>query len=487
MTPEQEARQRIDRRLAQSGWLVQDRTAMTPGRHQAACSPFYFLLSPFSAAPPPPFHRPDELIRLARLDAQLRGHLRDMPPLHPGRLWPIQVEAIGNLERSLAADRPRSLIQMATGSGKTFTACSFCYRLIKFARAQRILFLVEQRRIVSKIEELFSDLDAGVAALERAKANLKRYRAAVLKAAVEGKLTEQWRAGHPDVEPASELLKRILTERRRKWQQAQLAKYAAKGPGKKPPKNWKDKYKPPAEADAANLPQLPEGWCWATLSQIGILDRGRSRHRPRNAPHLYGGPYPFVQTGDVRHADTFIRTYQKTYSEKGLHQSKLWREGTLCITIAANIAETAILGFDGCFPDSVVGFLPACPDVSVRYVELFLRTMQSRLESLAPATAQKNINLQTLSQVAICLPPSHEQRQIVQAADGRLAATSRATQESQRGVRRATRLRQAVLKRAFQGELVPQDLEDKSSAAILKDLTKHTQPRKGAERVEGHD
>ena len=108
----------------------------------------------------------------------------------------------------------------------------------------RFLLLNEQRRIVAKIEELFSDLDAGVAALERAKAKLKRYRAAVLKAAVEGKLTEEWRAKHPPKETASQLLERILKERRRKWEEDQLAAYAKAG--KKPPANWKDKYKEPA-------------------------------------------------------------------------------------------------------------------------------------------------------------------------------------------------------------------------------------------------
>ena len=122
--------------------------------------------------------------------------------------------------------------------------------------------LNEQRRIVAKIEELFSDLDAGVVALERAKAKLKRYRAAVLKAAVEGKLTEEWRTNHPPKETASQLLERILKERRRKWEEDQLAAYEKAG--KKPPANWKTKYKEPATPDETNLPRLPEGWYWAS-------------------------------------------------------------------------------------------------------------------------------------------------------------------------------------------------------------------------------
>ncbi len=105
-----------------------------------------------------------------------------------------------------------------------------------------------------------------MAALERAKANLKRYRAAVLKAAVEGQLTEDWRAEHPDVEPASELLRRILVERRKNWEAEQLAKYEEKG--KQPPKGWKEKYKEPAGPDTAGLPDLPAGWTCAAIDQI---------------------------------------------------------------------------------------------------------------------------------------------------------------------------------------------------------------------------
>jgi type I restriction enzyme S subunit len=131
----------------------------------------------------------------------------------------------------------------------------------------------EQERIVETIDELLSDIDAGVAALERARANLKRYRAAVLKAAVEGRLTEQWRAEHPATEPASQLLERILAERRRKWEADQLAKYAAAG--KTPPKNWQAKYAEPTPPDTTGLPELPRGWCWARMDQlIGYLRNG---------------------------------------------------------------------------------------------------------------------------------------------------------------------------------------------------------------------
>jgi type I restriction enzyme S subunit len=326
--------------------------------------------------------------------------------------------------------------------------------------------LNEQRRIVERIEELLSDLDAGVSALERAMANLTRYRAAVLKAAVEGRLTEQWRAEHPDLEPASEILMRILAERRRKWEEDELARYEAGG--RKPPQNWKDKYHAPPVPDSTKFPLLPKGWCWVTLSQIGWLDRGRSRHRPRNAPHLYGGPYPFIQTGDVRRANTFLREYIQTYSEAGLEQSKMWPAGTLCITIAANIAETAILSFDACFPDSIVGFLPITKGVSVRFVELFLRTVRQKLETYAPATAQKNINIDILDDISVPFPPLKEQEEITSVTDVRLSIIDATETQIVTNLKRAVCLRKNLLKRAFEGTLVLQQPTDEPASVLLE-------------------
>src|SRR4051812_34314799 len=99
-------------------------------------------------------------------------------------------------------------------------------------------------------------------------------------------------------------------------------------------------------------------WKEYKLSELGTLQRGKSKHRPRYAFHLYGGPYPFIQTGQIKEAAKYITKYEQTYSEAGLAQSKIWKTGTLCITIAANIADVAILSFDACFPDSIIGFTP---------------------------------------------------------------------------------------------------------------------------------
>lgn len=216
----------------------------------------------------------------------------------------------------------------------------------------------------------------------------------ILQLAVMGKLVPQ----DPNDEPASELLKRIAPEK------AQLVKEG---------KIKKQKSLPPI-SDEEKPFELPEGWEWSYLSDIGILARGRSKHRPRNDPTLYAdGTIPLVQTGDVARSNGCINTYSALYNQLGLSQSKLWNKGTLCITIAANIADSGILNFDACFPDSVVGFTPYENEIPVLYFHYFMMTIKSTLEKFAPSTAQKNINIDILSQLFFPCPPLEEFHRIV--------------------------------------------------------------------------
>ena len=153
-------------------------------------------------------------------------------------------------------------------------------------------------------------------------------------------------------------------------------------------------------------------WELKTFDEIGFIGRGKSRHRPRNAEHLYGGEYPFVQTGDIKAANFRINDYSQTYNESGLAQSKLWKEGTLCITIAANIADTAILGIDACFPDSVIGFVPYDDKSDVRFVKYFFDIFQARMKSISTGAAQDNLSLEKLLTFKIPTPPLPTQRKI---------------------------------------------------------------------------
>ncbi len=317
--------------------------------------------------------------------------------------------------------------------------------------------LPEQHRIVAEIEKQFTRLDASVAVLKRVQANLKRYRASVLKAACEGRLVpteaELARAEGRDYEPADSLLERILAERRARWESQEKRR---------------GKYKEPVAPDTTDLPELPEGWVWVTLPQLGELNRGKSKHRPRNDPRLLGGPYPFVQTGDIRHSQGLVTYHSQTYTGYGLAQSRLWPSGTLCITIAANIAETGILSYPACFPDSVVGFVCDDDPVITKFIEFFIRTEREGLERFAPATAQKNINLKVLADLAVPFPPLAEQYRIVAEVERRLSVIQQTEAAVEANLTRAERLHQSILKQAFSGGLVPQDPNDEPASALLE-------------------
>ncbi len=154
-------------------------------------------------------------------------------------------------------------------------------------------------------------------------------------------------------------------------------------------------------------------WPNRTLDQLGLVSRGRSRHRPRDAAHLYGGPYPFIQTGDVKHSNLYITDYDQTYSEAGLAQSRLWKAGTLCITIAANIADTAILAIDACFPDSIIGFLPDEEKADARFVKyLFDALLQKRFKQFTQGAAQDNLSQSKLLSLEFPVPHVSKQREI---------------------------------------------------------------------------
>ncbi|MBF6650190.1 restriction endonuclease subunit S [Methylobacter sp. BlB1] len=221
--------------------------------------------------------------------------------------------------------------------------------------------------------------------------DINNLRNTIMNAAIRGYLT---RRGDCD---ASELLAKCHTHREKLIKQKIIKK----------PKQYQELVDYPFT--------IPSNWVWAKFSEIGIFGRGKSKHRPRNDPKLFlDGKYPFIQTGDVaRSVGKGITNYSKKYSEFGLEQSHIWPEETLCITIAANIADSAILKIKACFPDSVVGFIPFECVGNVEYFDLFVRTAKSSLLEYAPSTAQKNINLGILEQVAITLPPREEMEEIV--------------------------------------------------------------------------
>ena len=336
-------------------------------------------------------------------------------PVGPTNLSPGKV-CIG---RGLTAIRPGSSISLKyllyffryyeaqlqkSGTGTTFKAIT--QNVIKNIEVP-VPSLDEQERIVFKIEELFSKLDASVAELKTAKEKLKVYRQAVLKEAFEGAFTHH------------QMLDIDLD-----WASVE---------------------------ETMTLPTIPPEWRYIALSKLGELGRGKSKHRPRNDPALFeDGKYPFIQTGDVKAAKRYITTCAKKYGNFGLQQSKLWPKGTLCITIAANIAETAFLGIDACFPDSIVGFTPS-EYIIPEYIKHFIESQKVRLWAFAPATAQKNINLDTLENLVVPYCSIEEQHQVVAEIESKMTVCDNIEETIEAALQQAEALRQSILKQTFEG------------------------------------
>jgi type I restriction enzyme S subunit len=197
-----------------------------------------------------------------------------------------------------------------------------------------------------------------------------------------------------------------------------------------------------------------KGWVGKTLAEVSKqFGRGKSKHRPRNDPSLYGGKYPFIQTGDIRNANHLIVKYSQTYNEKGLAQSKLWPRGTICITIAANIAETGILDFDACFPDSIIGMVVDPSQTNNKFVEYLLQFFKTILQAQGKGSAQANINLATFERQKFPFPPVIIQNALVERL-ARIAADVRIIEDSYRArIESISELKRSILHRAFSGGL----------------------------------
>lgn len=164
------------------------------------------------------------------------------------------------------------------------------------------------------------------------------------------------------------------------------------------------------------------------LIEMGTLSRGRSQHRPRNDSKLYGGKYPFIQTGDVKNSNLYIEKYSQTYNDFGLNQSKLWPENTLCITIAANIADTGILSFPACFPDSIIGFTATKGKTDVRYVKYCFDLLQKSIQNMSKGSTQDNLSMEKLEQLEFNCPSFENQQKIaavLSSLDDKIALNNR--------------------------------------------------------------
>ena len=327
--------------------------------------------------------------------------------------------------------------------------------------------LNEQRRIVAKIEELFSDLDAGVAQLKQVQQQLKRYRQSVLKAAVEGKLTAAWRAQHGhEVEPAEQLLARILEERRAKWEAEQLAKYEAKG--KKPPKGWQDKYKEPEPPDTSDLPELPTGWVWATVEQIGFTDVGfafKSKEFVETGMRLLRGAN--IEPGGLKWDDIRYWDLDKLESYENL----LVEEGDIILAMdrplissGLKIARAAKEDVPCLLVQRVARFRLMLKQID-DFVYMVMQTNRFVEHLLAGQTGTQLPHISASGINSFVMPiPSIDEMMIIQNELKRMMSIIDFLETSVPDeMRRAERLRQGILKKAFEGGLVEQDSGDTSA------------------------
>lgn len=312
-----------------------------------------------------------------------------------------------------------------------------------------------QDEILAKIEELFSDLDAGVAALERARANLKWYRASVLKAAVQGKLTEQWRAEHPDVEPASALLERILAERRKKWEEEQLGRYEAKG--NKPPKGWEKEYQSPPAPDLKKLRSLPSGWTWAGTEQLTAPGRSVMYGIIKPGPDTPGG-VPYVRVMEMKTGTIDVDVLKRCNPKRAAKFARATlRGGDLLVSKDGTIGRVAIVPPElegGNITQHVIRVSPSV-HVNVKYLARAIEApgCQAWMKGETKGVALQGVNVQDFRIMPIPLPPLDEQAVISERVEEMISVADHADEVMTAAVRRSQSLRASILRRAFAGQL----------------------------------
>lgn len=323
--------------------------------------------------------------------------------------------------------------------------------------------LPEQRRIVAAIEQQFTRLDAGVAALKRAQARLKRYRASVLKAAVEGELTAGWRAAHPATETGGALLRRILVERRAWWEADLRAK------GKDPAKA---RYVEPLPPDGTELPEVPNGWATVSLEQLTSAVR----------PICYGILMPkenvadgvlYVKVKDMKGDRIDVQALHRTTPEiAAAYGRSSLKADDLLLAIRGTYGRVARIPaeLEGANITQDSARLDISDLASSAYIESYLRSPSSQryFRNVARGVAVKGVNISDVRLAPIALPPLTEQEEIVAEVERRLSVVTTLETTIEANLKRAERLRQSVLREAFAGRLVAQDPTDEPADALLE-------------------
>lgn len=362
----------------------------------------------------------------------------------------------------------------------------------------------EQRSIVAEIEKQFSRLDEAVANLNRVKTNLKRYKASVLKAAVEGKLTEQWRKEHLDLEPTDKLLKRILAERRQKWEEAELAKMRERGIEPKD-SDWKRRYKGPNSSDLEDLPVLPIGWVWATLDQMAAAEPNaitdgpfgsnlKTEHYTEHGPRVIRlqniGYAEFIDEKAHIAEEHYERLIKHSARPDDIVIAALGQPTPRACLVLPRIGK-AIVKAD-CIRFRI------SPHLNSGYLMYALNSepTQKRTENIVHGIGRPRLNLGEIKSIPLPVPPKNEQEAIFEEIEHRLSVGLDLLRKVESDINRAGRLRQSILKKAFSGRLIPQDSNDEPAKELLAririerhtheiELKRHTKREKQPKQTPG--
>jgi type I restriction enzyme S subunit len=327
----------------------------------------------------------------------------------------------------------------------------------------------EQIRIVEKLEELLSDLDAGVAELKTAQQKLQRYRQSLLKAAVEGALTAEWRQKNPPTETGAELLQRILRERRARWEEQQLAKFTASG--KAPPKGWKDKYPEPQPPKTEGLPELPGGWVWATLGQCFRVAVGATPSRQE--PSYWDGDIPWVSSGEVRFQR--VQVTKETITAAGLANSstQLNPRGSVLLGMIGEgktRGQVAILDIEAANNQNCAAIWVTETEMPPEFVYAWLWSRYEETRRGSSGNNQPALNKALVERMLMPLPPLNEARESVRCLQDFMDRVSELERLVERSLRQSSIQRQNILRAAFRGELVPQEPNDERASVLLERL-----------------
>lgn len=332
---------------------------------------------------------------------------------------------------------------------------------------------VEQARIAEKLDELFSDLDAGVAELKAAQRKLAQYRQSLLKAAVEGALTADWRAarGEPD-ETGAELLQRILTERRARWEQKQLAKFAKQG--KLPPKGWQAKYPEPMAVNLTDLPALPADWIWASLDMLGEIASGVAKGSKRSGD-IPVREVPYLRVANVQRGYldlTQIKTIQATetdIAELRLHPGDvLFNEGGDLDKLGRGWVWYGEIP-ECIHQNHVFRMRPALSATPSEFISHHGNSFGKEWFKNAgkQTTNLASINMTMLRAFPVPVPPESESKEILARLGPLLRATAEQGASLERGLTMAFAQRRNILRNAFAGQLVQQNPDDEPASALL--------------------